>query len=175
MKRNELIHIIRAATSIIQSESVLVIGSQSILGSFSDSQLPDAATRSIEADILPPNNHAGALSDLIDGTIGEFSAFHETFGIYAQGVDESTAILPSGWEDRLIELKDPSLEAAVGFCLDPLDLCIAKLLAHREKDIEFVGALLLSGIVKSVDLLDRLELVDEKYSSNIEVAKDYLK
>lgn len=33
---------------------------------------------------------------MIDGSIGELSPFHETFGYYAQGVDETTAVLPEG-------------------------------------------------------------------------------
>ena len=28
--------------------------------------------------------------------------FHSTFGYYAQGITRSTAILPQGWQDRLI-------------------------------------------------------------------------
>ena len=38
-------------------------------------------------------------ADLIDGSIGEASMFHETFGYYAQGVVERTAVLPDGWRE----------------------------------------------------------------------------
>ena len=30
--------------------------------------------------------------------------FHQTFGYYAHGVDETTATLPAGWSDRLVPL-----------------------------------------------------------------------
>ena len=36
-------------------------------------------------------------ADLIDGSIGEGSPFHELYGYYAQGVGEETATLPAGW------------------------------------------------------------------------------
>jgi hypothetical protein len=42
-----------------------------------------------EADIYPLGDPAK--SDLIDGTIGELSPFHETFGYYAHGVGPETA------------------------------------------------------------------------------------
>lgn len=36
------------------------------------------------------------MADLLDGSIGEASMFHATFGCYAEGLVESTAILPQG-------------------------------------------------------------------------------
>lgn len=38
---------------------------------------------------------------IIDGSIGELSAFHDTFGYYAQDVGPETATLPAGWVDRI--------------------------------------------------------------------------
>src|SRR6266508_2921970 len=51
MNRSELAHILRAAGKIAEDPDILVIGSQSILGSYDERELPDEATRSIEADI----------------------------------------------------------------------------------------------------------------------------
>ncbi|MGO2035929.1 MAG: hypothetical protein ACTH2U_05570 [Brevibacterium sp.] len=51
MNRQQLAHILRAACSIAEDREVLVIGSQSILGTFDEDGLPAAATASIEADI----------------------------------------------------------------------------------------------------------------------------
>ena len=39
----------------------------------------------------------GEKADLIDGSIGEASMYHETFGFYAQGVSIETAVTASGW------------------------------------------------------------------------------
>jgi hypothetical protein len=33
----------------------------------------------------------------LDGAIGELSVFHQSFGYYAHGVDDTTATLPAGW------------------------------------------------------------------------------
>jgi len=43
-------------------------------------------------------------SDLIDGSIGEKSPFHDTFGYYAHGVGAETAVLPRNWRTRAIEV-----------------------------------------------------------------------
>lgn len=54
MKRQELAHILRAACAIAGDHDVLVIGSQSILGTFDEDDLPAPATASIEADGREP-------------------------------------------------------------------------------------------------------------------------
>lgn len=51
MKRSELEHVIRAAGSIAEDDSIVVIGSQSILGQFPDA--PASLLVSAEADVFP--------------------------------------------------------------------------------------------------------------------------
>ncbi len=97
MKRHEIEHLIRAAGAITESEEIIVIGSQSILGAFPHA--PNELLHSREADLIPVQHPEHA--DLIDGVLGELSPFDETFGYYADGVDKTTAILPEDWEDRL--------------------------------------------------------------------------
>jgi hypothetical protein len=53
MRRDQLEHAIRTACQIIGRPEVIVVGSQSILGSFSEDELPADATMSVEIDILP--------------------------------------------------------------------------------------------------------------------------
>nr|MCU0751362.1 hypothetical protein [Akkermansiaceae bacterium] len=76
MKRHELEHLIRAAGAITGSDEIIVIGSQAILAARPDS--PDLLLRSTEADLFTFRDPKDA--DLIDGSIGEGSPFHETFG-----------------------------------------------------------------------------------------------
>ena len=51
VKRSDLVHILRAAATIADERDVLVIGSQAILGTLAEDDLPTAATRSMEADV----------------------------------------------------------------------------------------------------------------------------
>ena len=102
---------------------------------------------SIEADVFTFRNPDDA--DLIDGSIGEGSPFHQTFGYYAHGVAEDTAILPAGWKDRLITVRNANTGNGCGLCLEVHDLAVAKLAAGREKDNSFVAELLRHDLANS--------------------------
>lgn len=161
MRRAELEFAIRVATEIVQQDKVLIIGSQSILGSFDEHDLPAAATLSNEVDIAPlVDDEQETIATLLDGQAGEWSSFHDVNGFYIQGVGKRTAILPRGWEDRLVEVKPPGAPGSIGLCLDPLDLCVAKLVAGREKDWSFVDSLIGAGLIDPKSLRERVELLN---------------
>jgi len=159
LKRSEFEHAIRAAASILGTDELMVIGSQALHATVS-AELPEAAQRSVEVDVVALDDVEGRKADLIDGSIGEASMFHETFGYYAQGVSESTAVLPEGWRDRLIRFETPATNGVVAWCLEVHDLWISKVIANRDKDIEFCQALLTAGIVDKTVLQSRLETVN---------------
>lgn len=148
MKIEQLEHIIRAAAAIADDDELIIIGSQSILGAHPNA--PESLLVSAEADVYPRNHPERA--DLLDGTIGELSPFHETFGYYAQGVSPDTATLAEGWEDRLIPIKTPATRGATGWCLHPHDLALAKLAAGREKDLRFVAEMARAQLLQRAEL-----------------------
>ena len=153
MRRSELEHVIRAAAAITDQYEIMIVGSQSILGAVPEP--PAALTESMEADVYPLQRPD--LADLIDGAIGEGSPFHDRFGYYAQGVGPETAILPAGWESRLVRIQNPNTDLKIGFCLDPHDLAASKLAAGREKDWSFVGEMIKAEIVGITKLARRVE------------------
>jgi len=153
VQRHELEHLIRAAAAVTNEYEIVVIGSQSILGAEADP--PAALLQSMEADCYPLKNPA--LADLIDGAIGELSPFHERFGYYAQGVGPETAVLPAGWEKRLVKLQNENTDLKIGWCLDPHDLAASKLVAGRAKDGPYVHAMLKHGLIELPVLLERLQ------------------
>jgi hypothetical protein len=152
MKRRDLEHLIRACTQIADDQEIIIIGSQAILGSYPDA--PASLLVSVEADVYPKNHPERA--DLIDGSIGEGSPFHDTFGYYAQGVGETTATLPSGWEKRLVAVCNENTRGATGWCLDTHDLVVSKLVAGREKDLTFAREAVRHGLVSVETLKERL-------------------
>ena len=160
MTRDQFAHAIRAAGAVLGVSEVLVIGSQAVHGSMSG-ELPIEAARSVEVDVAVLGDVDGRMADLIDGSIGEASMFHETFGYYAQGVVESTARLPEGWQDRLLRFETPATRGVIAWCLELHDLWIAKAVAGRDKDREFCRALVQRGLVKSGVLHSRLEAVHD--------------
>jgi hypothetical protein len=163
---------------------VVVVGSQSILGSFTEDELPTEATMSTEIDILPlgkDGTETARLADLIEGVAGEWSPFEEQHGFSIDGVDLETAVLPNGWRDRLIKVQNANTAAFsgepqyTGWCLDKNDLCVAKLCALREKDRNFVAALLDASLVDADVITERLSEVSAKHHSSAEEALAWLK
>jgi len=142
MKKQQLDHVLRAAGRITGEKQFVIIGSQSLHGKHPD--LPDNISRSAEVDLIAKRN--------VDRTewlnaIGQDSQFHETFGYYADPVDETAATLPKGWKDRLVNLPPGDTDGVKGLCLDPHDLVIAKYIARREKDLIFIRELARRGLV----------------------------
>ena len=160
MRREQLEHAIRAATDILGDDTVIVIGSQSVLGSYSDEQLPPDVTASMEADILPLDDPTESKADDLDGAIGEGSPFNELHGFYVQGVGERTATLPAGWRDRLVAVTGAGTNGRIGLCLEVHDLCVSKLVATREKDRAFCATLLRHRLVSGATLRERLDATE---------------
>jgi len=188
MRRSDLEHILRAAAGVARRPAFLVIGSQSVLGTWTESELPAEATTSAEVDLAPITEidrskldaevrsvldtvYPGAMDDGVDAEsisdaldiIGELSDFHEAFDVYVQGVGTETAVLPHGWESRLVALSSAGTGYAVGLCLDPLDACCAKLVAGRPHDLVFVDALVTHGLVDIAALRERARLLPPEH------------
>lgn len=169
MKKRQLDHILRAAGRITGEKQFVIIGSQALHGKFPD--LPDEIVRSAEVDLIAKQN-----SDRTEwlNAIGQDSPFHESFGYYADPMDEGTAMLPKGWKGRLINLPPGETEGVGGLCLDPHDLAISKYVAAREKDLAFNKALVARGIVSRKMLLDLVmktpvdDATRERIRSNID-------
>lgn len=152
MKRSQLEHIIRAAAGNADTMEIIVIGSQAILGTYPDA--PEDLLVSVDADVFPKEKPSDSI--LIDGAIGERSMFHETFGYYAHGVDENTAVLPAGWKDRLVPIRNENTRGVTGWCLEIHDLAVSKLVAGREKDVAYLAALFRHGLANSAIVRERL-------------------
>ena len=86
--------------------------------------------------------------------------FHASFGYYAQGVVEATAVLPAGWRERLVRFETPATNGVVAWCLEVHDLWVSKAIAGRPKDTEFCRAIVEAGLVRGEVLRTRLAAVE---------------
>jgi hypothetical protein len=157
MRRDQMEHILRAASSITNEREFVVLGSQALLAAFPELGAP--LDKSMDLDIYPL--HQPDAAALIDGTIGELSPFDETFGYYAHGIGPETAIMPSGWRNRSIRVQNENTGGACGICISPEDLALSKLAAGREKDLSFVSEMIRRHLVapeKLGILLDEVEV-----------------
>jgi hypothetical protein len=166
VNRDELERAIKAACANIEEGQVIVFGSQSILGTYDETELPEYATLSREVDVFPRSGIEDPQSPevvekiyTINARLGEGSPFHEHHGIYVEGIHKDVVVLPKHWEYRLVAVTvdDGSVYGRTGYCLDPVDLCASKAVAGREKDHVFVAKLVENGIVAPREILDRID------------------
>jgi hypothetical protein len=172
MKKQQVDHILRAAGRITGEQQFIIIGSQSLHGKHPD--LADDIVRSAEVDLIASRD--ASRTEWLN-VIGQDSPFHEQFGYYADPVDHGTAVLPTGWESRLVALPAGDTDGVRGLCLEPHDLAIAKYVASREKDLLFTRELAQRGIVSHDRLMLLLEqtAVAERIRERIraQIARDF--
>ncbi len=149
MKRSEVEHVLRAAAAITQENSFFVVGSQAILMAFPHA--PEELLVSREIDLFPAL--APEKADLIDGAIGAMSSFDLTYGYHADGVGPETAVMPPDWRSR--EQLYYVGEVTV-ICPEVHDLAVSKCVAAREKDADFVRALLKHRLIELNILMERI-------------------
>jgi len=155
--REQLEHAIRAACDVSRDSELWVFGSQAILGEFPEA--PESLRASIEVDVQPKNRPE--TSDAIDGALGELSQFHKTHGFYVHGILIESVVIPQGWEQRAIPIRDPiSTRGNTGWCVAAHDLAASKLVAFREKDKDFVRVLLTEGMIDGQTLTERISLLN---------------
>jgi hypothetical protein len=152
MKKRQVDHVLRAAGQITGEKQFVIVGSQALHGKHPD--VADEICRSAEVDLVAKN--IPSRTEWLNA-IGADSPFHESFGYYADPVDERTAMLPRGWQGRLVNLPEGDTEGVRGLCLEPHDLAISKYFARREKDLVFTRELAHRGFVKKKRLLALLE------------------
>lgn len=79
MKRAQLAHLLALSSLLGEKADVLVVGSQAILGTAPESELPAEAVLSVEADITFLDGDEDK-ADRVDVMLGEDSKFHRTSG-----------------------------------------------------------------------------------------------
>lgn len=156
MTRDELEHVIRAACDVAGDDEVYILGSQAILGWFPEAPAP--LRQSVEADVAPRTKVDQW--EAIDGSLGELSPFHTSYGVYAHGIEITTAKLPAGWQKRVVRVRSEATRGNSGLCLEPHDLAASKLVAFREKDTDFVRVLLTERLIDAKVLIARIQTLD---------------
>ena len=61
------------------------------------------------------------------------------------------------------------VQGVVGLCLSPADLAVSKLLAGREKDIDFIRAMLKAGVVDEATIRSLATELNPEQASRLDV------
>jgi hypothetical protein len=167
MKKSQLEFALRAAGQIARDSEFIVFGSQSILGTVP--KPPKACLISLEVDLYPRNHPQAGI--LIAHELGRRSRFSKEQGFFVDCVTPDLAAFPEGWTDRLIPFRTRRTGGVTGWCVELHDVCASKLAAAREKDLDYVAALLNAGLIKPDVLKNRISTLPITPASRNETLK----
>ena len=153
MRLPALKHLVIATQALSRCERIRVLGSSALLASFPNlGEAGQPLELSYDADLLvePCDEQLAAM---LHEALGEGSLFSQRSGYHADFLRPSiTETLPSGWENRLVQLDLPGDAKA----LSPADLTIVKLRVGRPKDLELCRLLLRQRMVDAREIRDLL-------------------
>lgn len=157
-------HVCRSAAAVADMKRVFTFGDSAIIPWLAQSgrsiSLPDF-TPSREVDISVGEENLDAL---IDGSIGELSAFDETFSVYAHGVSLEAFQAPVNWQQRAGSRTEPVSGVEI-IVPHPHDLIISKLAAGRPKDFDFAISAAKFFPLSDIELDRLMKEFEEKYSA----------
>lgn len=147
MEYDELMHCIRAVANATNEDEIYLFGSQSVFLHLKE-RMPFDARASRETDIMTAYNsedNAYLIADLF----GEESDFDRMYDLTIDGVLDENLPLPQGWEDRMVsyEYQISDERIVTIYVPDINDIATSKLIAHREKDREWLQAMYDSGYI----------------------------
>ncbi|HEU4460908.1 MAG TPA: hypothetical protein VFR90_17440 [Methylibium sp.] len=152
MTREQFDHVLRAAAAIAQEDKLIGVGRQAVL--LPHPLAPKEVLVSREVDLYPALHPERA--ELIDGAIDALSSFDETFGSHADGVGPDTAVMPA---DGINHATLHHLGEVTAISPELHDLAVSKCVPGRDKDADFVRALLRHKI-EPTRLLQRIAVLD---------------
>ena len=154
MRRDKLDHVLRAAASVTGHDVFVLIGSAALLARFKG-PTPASMLGTPEVDVYAFDaDSVEELSAMIEGSLGQDLPFHTTYGFFADGVSPQTAKMPSDWMDRAIRYSSPACPGVTAIVPEENDLALAKLVAWRQKDIDWLRA----GVRHHILSLNEMEL-----------------
>jgi len=138
LKRLHLELAIAAAARACEDTAFHVTGRLSILGKY-----PGVAEELVEGEefeLFPRSRREAA--GKIAGALGSQSGFRQMHGCGARASDPQDAVLPEGWQFRLVAVRTGSTGGASGWCLDPNDLAVGEIWKAGNAKSDFVRRLL---------------------------------
>ena len=160
MNRKKLAHIIRAVSVITEEKNFVVVGSASVL--LTSKNIPAAMLNTYEVDVYAPGTKdEDMFSDIVEGSIGKGSQFDLTYKYYADGVSSKTATMPTDWQIRARTAEGLGLDGIQVRVPDINDIAIAKMMAWREKDRDWLQAGVQVKILDPRKMRERLALLPQ--------------
>ncbi len=156
MNRAKLQHLLRAIATISGEKKLVLIGSATVL--LCARNIPAAMLNTNEIDVYAPESPDEEMfADLIEGSIGRGSHFDRTFNYFGDGVSSKTACMPTDWPDRATTHGNMGIADTEIIVPEINDIALAKLVAWREKDLDWLEAGVRSLILRPSLMRERLD------------------
>jgi len=134
MRNEDLIHLVEEIAKTRTLDSLIIVGSLSVLGIITDREVPDAMLTSNEVDAYPETNPPAAFE--IAEAFGQGSIFEQRNGYYFDPISPNVPTLPDGWQQRLI-VRQLDNGVRLKF-IDPNDAAISKYARGDLKDLQWI-------------------------------------
>ena len=167
MTKVKLELMLREAGLVARETDFFLFGSQSLRAVCA--RYPKEFPTTLEADLYP--RHHPQAWGLLRDKMGRGSRFFRKHGVFLDCVDPALSTLPDGWVERLIPFRTPRTGGVTAWCLEPNDLFASKLSAWRDKDQQFLRAMLRHKLVKPEIVLSRIEDLPVAESRRAEMKK----
>jgi hypothetical protein len=173
MRKQGIDHILRAAADVTKQKKFVLVGSAAVIAR--RQHIPLNMMYTPEIDIYAPEaDDIELVSEMIDGSIGQGSQFHNEHGYYGDGVSPGTAKMPIDWQERAIEYTGPGCPGVVALVPEENDVALAKLAAWREKDRDWLNEGVRTGVFSLERMASRLGLMPQPNAEGNPPAREVL-
>jgi len=150
-------HVCRAAAAIAGVKKIYAFGANAIIPWLAQFGFPIPLSDLESSRDVDVTVGDADLDLRIDGAIGEFSLFDQTFSVYAHSVDFALFQAPMNWQQREGKRMEPTSGVEI-IAPHPHDLIISKLAVGRPKDFAF--AVVVARLFPMTDI-ELYNLIDE--------------
>ncbi len=162
MRKRAVLDVLLKAVEVSGRTEFVVIGSQAIHGTIPDPDI-EVVIRSNDVDTYPAQGYGSNnfIYEELMLHLGQDSDYHIATNVYLEAVPQNLARFPADWRDRAITEIVGSANVAGGPCdvhvifPEIHDLTVSKLAIRREKDLEFLAAVVGLGLVDRATLRER--------------------
>lgn len=163
MRKSDLFELVRQIKAIAPEDTPIIVGSQAVHPV--TNYPPEIVRQSIECDFLLTGGKSETRAE-INKKLGVFSRFQVEHGFYADALGLATVILPTGWQKRLLPLKDENGNVIANVA-EIHDVAVSKLIAGRDKDFVFLKELFLRELIEMDVFLERAKLIKSMPPSEV--------
>jgi len=132
VNKEQLLDLTERIRLVAGVELPVIVGSQSLYAV--TSSVPDSVRRSVECDFLLLAAGPPLFRAVVSRSGSPAASRRRTATTPTQSAWPATVVLPAGWQERLVPLKDEAGEIRA-YCLEVHDTCVSSKGAGEQRDL----------------------------------------